>query len=1058
MGDVLGCPRCGAAGLAGARFCSSCGAALGADPAGLRAPRAERKSVTIVFTDVTGFTALTERLDPERLRRVMTRYFDEMRTVVERHGGMVEKFIGDAIMAVFGLPRSHEDDALRAVRAALEMREALVRLNDDLERERGVTIRVRTGIDTGEVAVGAAEVDGTLILGDAVNVAARLQQAAAPQEILLGETTNRLVAASIDAERLDALSLKGKGEPVPTFRLIGLRPETSVGLRRLDTPMVGRREEHIELLSLLGVVRAERACHTVVIVGSAGVGKTRLVAEFVHSVEGDAEVVQGHCPSYGEGITFWPVTEVVKELAGIEGDHSLEEAQARLESLLHDDDDCDAIVEHVGQLLGLQQPTVASEQIFWAARKLLEKAAAHKPLVVVFEDAHWAEPTFLDFVEYVERHPGWGGGRSHVSRMPVEPLTPDESVNLIENLLHGETFERPGQARIVEATQGNPLYLEEMVSMFIDEGLIRCEDGHWVEAADVQDIPLPLTLQSLLVSRLDRLDRGEREVIEVGAVMGAIFSRRALLELVVDQSEAETHENLQRLMSRELLSADASGAWEDAIGFHHALIREAAYTCMSKEIRAEVHERFADWLARTQAQGRVGGYEEVSGYHLEHAYLLRQELRPLDDHGRALAARGGEQLSSAGRKALSRGDVVAAGNLLRRAAGLLPDDSSLRLSILPALSECLMMTGQVQQACDTLDEAWRVAENQGDRAVEAYVLLVRTTQRLFTQPTGWADAARAEVHRVIPVFEGLSDNDGLARSWRLLGLIEFVRGQCASAGEAVDRAGTYAHRAGNRREELESLAWLPLALFSGPLPAPDGMARCQQIIERADGDRKVEASARLVRGTLEAMSGDLGTARRSISTARQTFEDLGLRFWIAGAVAYLAGWVELLAGDAVAAERELRCGYEALRQMGDRSWLSSTVVGILAHSLYAQGRYPEAEDLVGSRDKTAGSDDVFSEVVGRGALAKVLCARGHAARAESVGLEALRLAAGTDCTQLHGESLMDLAEVYRCSGREADAVPLVTDALGLYTRKGNVLAVEKATATLGRLASSGLGS
>ncbi|MDQ6797536.1 MAG: AAA family ATPase, partial [Actinomycetota bacterium] len=327
---MLGCPKCGAAGPAGARFCSSCGAALAADPAGSRAPRSQRKSVTIVFTDVTGFTALTERLDPERLRRVMTRYFEEMRAVVERHGGVVEKFIGDAIMAVFGLPRLHEDDAVRAVRAALEMRAVLLRLNDDLEREWGITIRVRTGLDTGEVAVGAAGVDGTLILGDAVNVAARLQQAAAPQEILLGATTYRLVAAAIDAEPLEALSLKGKGDPVPAFRLLGSRRETSVGGRRLDTPMVGRVDEHAELRSLLDRVRTERLCHTVMIVGSAGVGKTRLVAEFVLSVEGDAAVVSGHCPSYGEGITFWPVTEVVKEVAGIEGDDSLDEAQARL--------------------------------------------------------------------------------------------------------------------------------------------------------------------------------------------------------------------------------------------------------------------------------------------------------------------------------------------------------------------------------------------------------------------------------------------------------------------------------------------------------------------------------------------------------------------------------------------------------------------------------------------------------------------------------------------------------------------------------------------------------
>ncbi len=1064
MSNVGECPRCGAACTGGARFCSSCGAALGSAPPG---PRAERKAVTIIFTDVTGFTALTERLDPERLRRVMTRYFDEMRSVVERHGGVVEKFIGDAIMAVFGLPRLHEDDALRAVRAALEMQETLVRLNDDLERERGVTIRVRTGINTGEVATGAAGVDGTLVLGDAVNVAARLQQAADPREILLGETTYRLVEGAVDAERLSAISLKGKGGPVPVFRLLGLGGDASVGPRRLDTPMVGREKELAQLRSLLDRVRTERSCHTVMIVGAAGVGKTRLVGELVRSVAGDIDLVQGHCPSYGEGITFWPVAEVVRQMAGIEGDHSREEVQARLEALLDDDDDDrDAVVEQIGQLLGLQQPTVASVEIFWAARKLLEKAAANRPLVVVFEDVHWAEPTFLEFVDYIgewsrdvpilvccagrsdflQRHPDWGQGRSGVSLMELEPLTRQESFSLIQNLLHGERFEQPGQDRIVEATQGNPLYLEEMMSMLIDDGLIHREDGRSLAVSELQDVPLPLTLQSLLVSRLDRLELAEREVIEVGAVMGAVFSRRALLDVVVDRPEAETLDCLRRLIDKDLLQADSSGAWEDALGFHHALLREAAYACISKETRAELHERFADWLERERDEGRIGEYEEVVGYHLEHAHLLRQELRPPDDHGRALALRGGGQLASAGSKAHSRGDVVAAGHLLLRAAKLLPGEDPLRLSILPALSECLMVTGRVQQACDTLDEAWQMAEQQGDRAVEAYVLLLRTTQRLFTQPTGWADAAREEVQRVIPVFEELSDENGLARSWRLLGLIEFVRGQCASAGEAVDRAGTYAHRAGNRREELESLAWLPLALFTGPVPAKEGISRCQEIIERADRDRKVEASARLVRGTLEAMGGELGRARESLASARDTFEDLGLRFWIAGPVAYLTGWVELLSGEAAAAERELRCGHEALRRMGDRSWLSSTVAGILAHSLYAQGKYTEAEELAGISGEAAGSDDVFSEVVGRGALAKVLCARGDTARAESVGLEAVRLAEGTDCLQLHGESLMDLAEVYRCSGREADAVALVADALELYTRKGNTVAADKAAA------------
>jgi len=1064
--DVLGCPQCGAQVFPEARFCWSCGTAL----APAARPRAVRKAVTVVFTDVAGFTALTEGLDPERLRRVMSRYFGEMRSVVERHGGVVEKFIGDAVMAVFGIPKVHEDDAVRAVRAAVEMRDALDSLNRDLERSWGVTIEVRTGVATGEVATGAGGAGDTLVLGDSVNVAARLQQAAAPHQILLTADTYRLAAGAVEVEAIPALSLKGKGEPVPAFRVLRLRADRSGPVRRLDAPMVGRGAELGLLQGALDRVVAERSCHLVLILGVAGAGKTRLVKEFLRSNEGRVRVVQGQCPSYGEGITFWPVAEVVRQAAGITQDDGPAEARARLQAVLAAGDDDDSVVAHLSQVLGLTDTTVGSDDIFWAVRKLLETVARDQPLVVVFEDVHWAQPTFLDFLQhlgdwvrdapilvccpgrpdFLDEHGAWREDRPYLTRVALGPLSDDESRQVVENLLNGEELSRRGRSRIVGAAQGNPLFLEEMLSMLVDEGLLHRQDGRWVPSDDLLDLPLPLTLQSLLVTRLDRLEPGPRQVAEVAAVLGTVFSRRALLELVVDQTEAEVATNLARVTEEGMLGPVASAAWDDALDFQHPLIREAAYNAMSKEARADVHERFADWLEASQPWLHVGDDDELLGYHLEHAYLLGRQLRPVDDHAHTLARRAGERLAVAGRRAFGRGDVVAAVNLLSRAGRLLPDDDPLRLSVLPCLSESLMMTGQVERAGATLEEAARAAAEQDARAVQAHLALVRTTQRLFVRPEGWADAARQEVARSIRVFEEVADHLGLARSWRLLGLIDFVRGQCASAGAAVDRAGAYAHLAGDRREELECLSWLPLALFAGPVPAGEGVAQCRLIIDRAGGDQKVEASVLLTQGALEAMQGDVARARESLSTARATFEDLGLRFWLAGPVAYLTGWVEILVGDAAAAERVLRPGYEALGEMGHSSWLSSTVAGLLAHALYAQGRYAEAEDLAATSQRITGSDDVFSQVVGRGARAKALSATGDAAQAEEVGRQAVELAAGTDCTQLQGEALLDLAEVHRRGGRPDGAGGLVDEALRRFHTKGNRLAVERAGALLER--------
>jgi len=647
--------------------------------------------VTVVFTDVAGFTPLTERVDPERLRRVMSRYFATMQAVIERHGGTVEKFIGDAIMAVFGIPRLHEDDALRAVRAAVEMREALVALNRDLEVEWGIVLQVRTGINTGEVATGEFGSGDALVLGDAVNLAARLEQASAAQEILLGAATHRLVHGAVQVEELAPMTLKGKSGTVSAFRLVGLVSGFTPGSRRLDTRLVGRDDELARLRTLFEQVVAERTCHLVTAVGAAGVGKTRLVAEFVRAVESDAVVLQGQCPSYGEGITFWPVADVVRHAANVVAGDSKAEAGAKLAALVAGDADADAVVEQAGQLLGLTDETVGSEEIFWAVRKLLEKVARDRPLVVVFEDIHWAQPTFLDFVEYLvdwardvpilvccparpellDQHPRWCEGRPNVSRIELDPLSESDSTSLVQNLLQQDRLAERTRAKIVATAQGNPLYLEEMMSMLVDDGLLHREDGRWVLSGDLHDVRLPLTLQSVVATRLERLEPAERNVIEVAAVMGTTFSRRALFELIPDQPTASIRDRVRGLVDKDFLGVGPTGTQEGTLVFHHALTREAAYNAMSKETRAELHERFAEWLQATPPEGRLGGFEEVLGYHLEHAHLLGKELRPVDDHGRDLARRGSEQLAVAGRRAFTRADIVAAENLLSRALALL---------------------------------------------------------------------------------------------------------------------------------------------------------------------------------------------------------------------------------------------------------------------------------------------------------------------------------------------------------------------------------------------------
>jgi class 3 adenylate cyclase len=703
------CSTCGQENPEIARFCLACAAPLAAQTPTER--RDVRKTITVVFSDVAGSTALGERLDAESLRGVMGRYFEEMRAVLERHGGTVEKFVGDAVMAVFGIPVVHEDDALRAVRAAAEMRDALIPLNDELQRERGVRIQVRVGVNTGEVVSGDPSGGQRFATGDAVNVAARLEQAAQPGEILVGESTYRLVRDAVTVESVRSLSLKGKGEAVSAVRLLAVPGLTG---RRLASPIVGRDQE-LELLDRAfdGVVR-DQACRLVSVLGSAGVGKSRLVQEFLGRRADEATIVRGRCLSYGEGITFWPVKSVISQAAGLSGEESPQEAREKIRSLVELAPDADLIAERVAEAIGVAETVVGHRGTSWAIGRLFEELARRRPLIVVFDDLQWGEPTFLDLVEAVaeysreppilllcmarpdllELRPAWGEAGHDATRLHLTPLTDDESAHLITNLLGAAELADHVRSRITETAEGNPLFVEEMVAMLIDEGLLLRRNGSVAASGDWSRVSLPPTIQALLASRLDRLGREERAVLERGSVEGKVFHRGAVLELSPETDRPGLDRQLQMLVEREFVQPGRAGfADEQAFRFRHQLLRDVAYGSLSKAARSDLHERFAGWLEEKTGD-RAEGFEEILGYHLEQAYSYKADLGPVDERARQLATRAASRLGSGGLRAHARGDMWGAGKLLSRALGLLPKDSVARVELLPKLDDALFETGE----------------------------------------------------------------------------------------------------------------------------------------------------------------------------------------------------------------------------------------------------------------------------------------------------------------------------------------------------------------------------
>jgi class 3 adenylate cyclase/tetratricopeptide (TPR) repeat protein len=988
-----------------------------------------RKTVSIVFADVVGSTALGERLDPETLQLVIGRYGGEMRRVVELHGGRVEKFIGDAVMAVFGVPVLHEDDALRAVRAGLGMRDAIVELNRELDADYGVELGIRIGVHTGEVITDELAVDQALIAGDAVNAAARLQAAAPTGAVLIGPETHRLVVGLVRLRRHGELELRGKTGRLRTWRVEGLaRGRESLRAPPADA-MVGRRRELASLKRRFDRSVEQRRCVVTTVFGPAGIGKSRLARQFLADLEGEARIVVGRCLPYGEGITYWPLKDIVDDLGGAEA----------LPELMAGDEQDQLAAAMVSAAIGRSHSSASAQDVQWAVRRLFEALARVAPVVVAFDDIHWAEPPLLDLIEYLasyvraapvpiiclarddllEQRPKWATAFGRGSTVRLRPLSGTDSARLLRGLA-GRRGARLRRDEILAAAEGNPLFLEHLVAM-------RADDPAGAT---------PPSIQALLAARVDSLPPAPRRVIEAAAIEGRGFHVGVVSALLADHPGIDVGAALAELEQRELVRrAPAAFAGERGYRFTHILVRDAAYDLIPKRRRADLHVGFAEWL-RVATAGRRE-VDEIIGYHLEQAYGYRRQLGRVDaSPHRALAADASGHLSAAGRRVLDAGDRSSAAKLLTRAVALRPPDDPERAALLIDLGGVLREEGRFDVAQDALDEAVQLADERGDAALEARAQVERLLVRLQVDPEGVARLTARRGGRLARSLEEAGDHAGLARLWHLRALLSWIRAQ---AGEAVvdwRRAAVEAGRAGDDRMVSDALGWEASALTHGPTPVDEAFSRCAEILASLRGDPWAEALAHHQVAGLYGMRGEFDRAFELIDQANAVLA--GFSPTLDAAVSHPEVIVSMLAGDAARAERHLRAGRRVLAAMGERAVLASTEAW-LGMAVLAQGRHAEADRLARRSARLTTADDVSPQVLWRRIRAVVLADRGRLTEATRLAGEAVELAAQTDYLNEHAGALEDVAHVHEVAGRPGDARRAREQALDLFRRKGNVV-------------------
>ena len=1000
---------------------------------------AGRRTVTVLFADLSGPAAAgaTAVADPEAVHLVVRQAYSVAVEVLGRHGATVQGFIGDVVVAVFGVPVAHEDDALRAVRAGLELRDHLTAANASAERAHGLRLAARIGIGTGEVVVGDPTSGATSTSGPPVALAARLQQAAGEGEILLGGLTRRLVGDAGVVEPVTAAvvdHLVGSGG---AWRLVDVRPmRASVPT---DTPYVGRRNELERLRGVLDRAVQKRRAALVTVIGEAGVGKSRLAREFARSVEPAARVVTGHCPPYGDGITFWPLREILQQLSHgspLEG----------LTELLADDPDPRSTAAVVASGVGLvDQPTDPS-RLFGALRRWLEAMARRNPLVIIIEDLHWAQPTLLDLLENLprlvrqplillclarpelrERRTGWADEVDEAVTVPLDPLDPDDSHRLLTNRLFGRALPPEAVTRVVEAAQGNPLFLEQLLAALRDD----------------LELSIPPTVQALLTTRLDRLGPAEQDLLRCASIIGLDFSAEVLAALVAHQGVPFVDRHLETLAAKELVTPIVGvSPPATAFRFRHVLIQMAAYRSLTHQDRSKLHERFADWL-ESKLSEQAGDTDELIGHHLEQAYVHRRDLGPVDATGLALARRAGQRLASAGLRAYGRFDVSAAENLLSRAKALLPPGHGQRPTVLRRLTEAYPVMGRPEEAEVAFAEL--LEEVDGDDRYRRGVRLEHTRFRLITGPDPISlEVIRQQTEAALAAFRDEGDEVRISQAYYILSSVHLRAGRIPELEETARRGMLHARQSEDLRELLGAPWWVVFALLAGPTPVPVCLRACEELVD-AGAPEHIGVIAAI--GHFHAMLGNFDRARELVARAQHVLRE---RFRLPRPhlfVGLRTAGVEILAGNPEAAERALRPALDIARRIGDREQ-AAQIAAELSLLLSAQGASDEAAQAATLATDQAPAESVTAQALAGAARARVDLGRGRHQRAERLARDAVKLVPD-DMLNLRASLLHSLAEILLAAGRHDQAQPVSAEAVELYQRKHNLVAAARSAAASG---------
>jgi class 3 adenylate cyclase/ketosteroid isomerase-like protein len=999
--------------------------------------------VTILFADLAGSTTQQEHADAESVRHLMDRYYAAVRDVIAEYDGTLVKVMGDGVMAVFGVPNTAEDDALRAVHAAVAAQRAFSSLRSELG-ERAEALAMRVGVNTGEVVVSDTDDD---VVGDPVNVAARLEQAADSGGVLIGESTRRLVSEHVTLAAAGELSLKGRADPVAAFRVVSLESERDTR----TTVFVGRDAELQQLLKRVTESAERRRVGMAMVIGSPGLGKSRLLHEVMQRCSADATVLYARCDPTA-GSTFGPVGDALRSLLGLDEGARFDAVRDAVDTLVPDDPERDRVVNGVsGLVAGAVPPT---EEMFWVVRRMLGALGRDRVVLFVIDDLHWAEPLLLDLIEHVIEFgaeiPLFMLGAARPELRDARPalctsggmvgdvllldgLDVGAAQRLAADVIGTEALPDTIAAHVVAATEGNPLFLRELVRMLVDDGAIVRADDRWVAAVELADREMPPTIHALLAARIERLLPDERIVLERASVIGKEFSRAALVELLPAEHRADLDIRLDALCRRDFVERDTTRALGDRVyRFHHVLIRDAAYRRLLRGTRAQLHLEYADWLEAHESEAGAD-YDETAGWHLEQAHEHLLELGPVDDAGRRCGARAAEHLSAAGRRALARDDVAAAAGLLGRAIARLDDDEPERAELALDWCEALLTAGDVTSARSAINT---LGASVGDSPrLEAWHTCFDAQLAVMTEPNRLRATADA-VATAADVLRDLADEAGAAKAHWVHATALASLGEIGRCEAALDRALAAARAAGDRRRANAVLGGSPLAQLWGPSPVTRASGRCLDVVRVlriTAGAPAVEAVALGCQAVLEALRERTEAARRMISGATRIVQDLGVAPHILQTEMF-AGIVELLAGEPAEAEAHLRTAYQGLRHRGLRVG-AAQAAALLGRARLAQGDVVGAEQLSHESENLAG-DDLKAGIAWRGVRAEALARRGDHVAAVALARDAVATASSTDALLDHADARVALSVALRAAGDLQAADAELSHAQALWIAKG----------------------